>query len=368
MSANKPRQSLGRGLDALFGETAEVAPVTVAPYGQLDTPPASQPSVAVSKGLAEIPVEHMAPSRFQPRRVFNETQIDELAASIRDKGVLQPLLVRSAPDGTYEIIAGERRWRAAQRAKIHQVPVIIKEFPDPEVLEVALVENLQRADLTPLEEAEGYQRLSDEFGHTQEALAKVLGKSRGHVANMIRLLTLPESVKHLLDRGSLSMGQARALIGVADAGDLAKQILARGLSVRQVEKLVKKHGKVSRPRVSKVAQAAAEKDTDTRDLENRLEEALGLKAEVSFDGKGGVLSLSYSDLEQLDELVSRLTRAKATRPFVADRDPNVLDIEEVLAKRGGIFKLGHSEEERVARPQLDPHQDGTGSDGSIGQE
>lgn len=368
MSANKPRQSLGRGLDALFGETAEESPVTVAPSGQSAAAPEPQPSAAAHKGLTELPVEHMAPSRFQPRRVFNEAQIDELAASIRDKGVLQPLLVRAAPDGTYEIIAGERRWRAAQRAKIHQVPVIIKEFTDTEVLEVALVENLQRADLTPLEEAEGYQRLSDEFGHTQEALAEVLGKSRGHVANMIRLLTLPESVKHLLDQGSLSMGHARALIGVADAGVLAKQIVAKGLSVRQVEKLVKKHGKASRPRLAKGAQAAIEKDTDTRDLENRLEEVLGLKVDISFDGKGGVLSLSYSDLEQLDDVVSRLTRAKAIRPLTADRDPNVLDIEEVLAKRGGTFKPDHSEDVPAASPQLDPRQDDIGSDGSTRRE
>lgn len=368
MSANKPRQSLGRGLDALFGETAEEAPVTVAPSDQPNPAPKPQPSVALTRGLTELPVEHMAPSRFQPRRVFNEAQIDELAASVRDKGVLQPLLVRAAPDGTYEIIAGERRWRAAQRAKIHQVPVIIKEFTDTEVLEVALVENLQRADLTPLEEAEGYQRLSDEFGHTQEALAEVLGKSRGHVANMIRLLALPESVKHLLDQGSLSMGHARALIGVADAGALAKQIVTKGLSVRQVEKLVKKHGKASRPRSAKATQRSAEKDTDTRDLENRLEEVLGLKVDISFDGKGGVLSLSYSDLEQLDDLVSRLTRAKAIRPLVADRDPNVLDIEEVLAKRGGTFKPDHSEDAPASEPQLDPRLSDIGSDGSTEHE
>ena len=372
MSANKPRQSLGRGLDALFGETAEEAPVTVSSEGgQSAAAPATEQvsqKAPLIKGLTELPVEHMAPSRFQPRRVFDEKQIDELASSIRDKGVLQPLLVRAAPDGTYEIIAGERRWRAAQKAQVHQVPVIIKEFTDTEVLEVALVENLQRADLTPLEEAEGYQRLSDEFGHTQEALAEVLGKSRGHVANMIRLLTLPESVKHLLDQGALSMGHARALIGIAEAGTLAKQIVAKGLSVRQVEKLVKKHGKPGRPRVAKASNSAVAKDTDTRDLEVRLEEVLGLKVDISFDGTGGVLALSYSDLEQLDDLVSRLTRQKAVRPLTGDRDPNVLDIEEVLAKRSGTFKPDQSEEAPAPTVHPDPRQDDTGSSGSKDRE
>ncbi|NKB43182.1 MAG: ParB/RepB/Spo0J family partition protein [Alphaproteobacteria bacterium] len=364
MSANKPRQSLGRGLDALFGEAAEDAPIT-APDASASEPESAESGTKLpSSGLTELPVEHMAPSRFQPRRVFDAKQIEELAASIRDKGVLQPLLVRAAPDGTYEIIAGERRWRAAQRAQVHQVPVIIKDFTDTEVLEVALVENLQRADLTPLEEAEGYQRLSDEFGHTQEALAEVLGKSRGHVANMIRLLSLPESVKHLLDQGALSMGHARALIGVTDAGALAKQIVAKGLSVRQVEKLVKKHGKPGRPRTTAAKTAPQSKDSDTRDLEQRIEEVLGLKVDISFDGQGGVLSLTYSDLEQLDDVVGRLTRPKAARPLTADRDPNVLDIEEVLAKRSGALKPDHSEEAAVSDVHPDPRQDDTGSGGS----
>ncbi|MDG2242540.1 MAG: ParB/RepB/Spo0J family partition protein [Rhodospirillaceae bacterium] len=364
MSSNKPRQSLGRGLDALFGEEAEVAPV-LAKDPPSDEPPAPETGrQKIAKGLTELPVEQMAPSRFQPRRVFDDEQISELAESIRDKGVLQPLLVRAAPDGTYEIIAGERRWRAAQRAKVHQVPVIIKDFTDTEVLEVALVENLQRADLNPMEEAEGYQRLSDEFGHTQEALAEVLGKSRAHVANIIRLLTLPESVKHLLIQGSLTMGHARALIGVADAGALAKQVVAKGLSVRQVEKLVKKHGKAGRPRTAKVNIAAPAKDADTRDLEARLEGALGLKVAISFDGQGGTLSLSYTDLEQLDDIVSRLMRSKVARPLTPDRDPNVLDIEEVLAKRSGAFKPDHREDAPASGLRPDPSQDDTGSGGS----
>ena len=373
MSAGKPRQSLGRGLDALFGDTAPEAPVNVGP--SQPAKPSDEPSdqsassssplpaaTATAKGgLTELPVEHMAPSRFQPRRVFDDKQIEELAASIRDRGVLQPLLVRAAQDGTYEIIAGERRWRAAQRAQIHQVPVIIKEFTDTEVLEVALVENLQRADLTPLEEAEGYQRLFDEFSHTQEALAKLLGKSRANIANMIRLLGLPESVKHILDTGALSMGHARALIGAEDAGALAKQIVAKGLSVRQVEKLVKKHGKAGRPRKTGAANTAHAKDTDARALEIRLEEVLGLKVDISFDGKGGVLALSYADLEQLDDLVTRLTYRKpvlasSSKLVAQDRDPNVLDIEEVLAKRSGIFRPDHSQDAPASMVHPDPTQ------------
>lgn len=385
MSATKPRQNLGRGLDALFGETATEAPVSVnAPaqkekqnndvnQGVSGNPVASgaAPAPAAKGGLTELPVEHMAPSRLQPRRVFDDAQIDELAASIRDKGVLQPLLVRQAPDGTYEIIAGERRWRAAQKAQVHQVPVIIKDFTDTEVLEVALVENLQRADLTLLEEAEGYQRLMGEFGHTQEALAKLMGKSRAHVANMLRLLSLPGLVKDLIDEGKLSMGHARALVGAADAGYLAKQVVAKGLSVRQVEKLVKKHGKPGRKAKDSAgsggpAGIGGAKDADTKALENQLEEALGLSVDIAFDGKGGTLTLAYSDLEQLDDVVARLMVArKPSRIGLPDRDPNVLDIEEVLARRSGAFQPDHSLDGAGSEPQIDPRQNDVGADGNL---
>lgn len=387
MSATKPRQNLGRGLDALFGESATEAPVTVnAPSVQPSNSDTNQQvsdvataqdtaassAVPVPKaGLTELPVEHMAPSRLQPRRVFDQAQIDELAASVRDKGVLQPLLVREAPDGTYEIIAGERRWRAAQKAQVHQVPVIIKDFTDTEVLEVALVENLQRADLTPLEEAEGYQRLMGEFGHTQEALANLMGKSRAHVANMLRLLGLPGMVKDLIDEGKLSMGHARALVGVADAGYLAKQVVAKGLSVRQVEKLVKKHGKAGRKaKDSKPAQIGGAKDADTKALENQLEEALGLSVDIAFDGKGGTLTLLYSDLEQLDDVIARLMVARKSPRLAGgaglDRDPNVLDIEEVLAKRSGAFQPDHSLDAAASEPHVDSRQDDIGSEGGLG--
>lgn len=385
MSATKPRQNLGRGLDALFGEAKTEAPVTVTPapaepgadsqnniekQGVIEN--STVPAAPPAKGLTELPVEHMAPSRLQPRRVFDQAQIDELAASVRDKGVLQPLLVRQAQDGTYEIIAGERRWRAAQKAQVHQVPVIIKDFTDTEVLEVALVENLQRADLTPLEEAEGYQRLMGEFGHTQEVLANLMGKSRAHVANMLRLLTLPGMVKDLIDEGKLTMGHARALIGVPDAGYLAKRVVEKGLSVRQVEKLVKKHGKPGRKAKAATGQSGLgqAKDADTKALENQLEEALGLSVDIAFDGKGGTLTLAYSDLEQLDDVVARLMVARKSPRLAsggpgADRDPNVLDIEEVLAKRSGTFQPDHSLDEAGSDPHIDPRQNDVGADGNL---
>lgn len=369
MTTPKSRQSLGRGLDALFGDVDKEA--LVADTASLDSPVPSP-----GKDLVYLPIGQLFPSPLQPRRVFDQKKIDELAASIKDKGVLQPLLVRMVGTG-YEIIAGERRWRASQLAQAHQVPVIIRDLDDTEVLEVALVENLQRADLTSLEEAEGYQRLLEEFGHTQEMLAALIGKSRAHIANMIRLLALPDAVKALLDDGSLSVGHARALLGIKDAVFLARQIVSQGLSVRQVETLVKAHGKASRPRKAKSDKATVTKDADTRALETRLEAALGLKANIAFDGKGGVLSLAYSDLEQLDDLVERLTMNKTSKPKLAssrdDKDPNVLDIEEVLAKREGrapILREDHGGDEPSSKSHPDPdapdpQTNDVGSDGAL---
>ncbi len=355
MTPPKSRKNLGRGLDALFNEAAE--------EGADDTTDSVRSS---GKGLVQLPIGQLFPSPLQPRRVFDEAQLDELAASIRDKGVLQPLLVRKVGSG-YEIIAGERRWRAAQRAQVHQVPALIKDLDDDEVLEVALVENLQRADLTPIEEAEGYQRLLEEFGHTQEALADLLGKSRTHIANMIRLLALPDAIKAMLDDDRLTTGHARALLGVKDATVLARKIVAKGLSVRQVEALVKKHGKTGRPR-KKASTKGQAKDADTRALEARLEEALGLKVDIAFDGQGGVLSLAYSDLEQLDDLVERLTMKKPTKSSAVSRDPNVLDIEEALAKRDGKVQLlreDHSGDRPDPSPHPDPEADDVGSHGAL---
>ena len=358
MTPPKSRKSLGRGLDALFGDAAE------------ESDRAADETVRTpGKGLLQLPIGQLFPSALQPRRKFDEAQLEELAASIRDKGVLQPLLVRMVGTG-YEIIAGERRWRAAQRAQVHQVPALIKDLDDTEVLEVALVENLQRADLTPMEEAEGYQRLMEEFGHTQEILADLLRKSRTHIANMIRLLALPDAIKTMLDDGQLTIGHARALLGVKDAVALARKIVANGMSVRQVEALVKQHGKTSRPRKKASAKGHA-KDADTRALEVRLEEALGLKVDITFDGTGGSLSLAYSDLEQLDDLVARLTMKKPTKSAAATRDPNVLDIEEALAKRDGKVQLlredhGGDPPAPVAHP--DPEADDVGSGGALDRE
>lgn len=367
MTPPKSRQSLGRGLDALFGETSNEQEAV--------TDGAGAGEARTAKDLTQLPIGQLFPSSLQPRHQFDEKQIEELAASIKDKGVLQPLLVRMVGTG-YEIIAGERRWRAAQIAQVHQVPVIIKDLDDTEVLEVALVENLQRADLTPLEEAEGYQRLMEEFGHTQEVMANLIGKSRAHIANMIRLLSLPDSVKTLLDDGRLTIGHARALLGVKDAAVLARKIVDKGLSVRQVETLVKSHGKASRPRKAKSAKQTRAKDADTRALETRLEAALGLKVDIAFDGTGGVLSLAYSDLEQLDDLVERLTMTKPTRPKLAasredpkdGKDPNVLDIEEVLAKREGrtpLLKEDHGGDAPHTEPHPDPEAEDVGSAGAL---
>ncbi len=360
MTPPKSRKSLGRGLDALFGDAAEESGGSV--DGTSRTP---------GKGLLQLPIGQLFPSPLQPRRKFDDSQLEELATSIRDKGVLQPLLVRMVGTG-YEIIAGERRWRAAQRAQVHQVPALIKDLDDTEVLEVALVENLQRADLTPLEEAEGYQRLLDEFGHTQEILADLLGKSRTHITNMIRLLALPDPIKAMLDDGQLSIGHARALLGVKDAVALARKIVAKGMSVRQVEALVKQHGKASRPR-KKASTKAQAKDADTRALEARLEEALGLKVGITFDGAGGTLSLTYTDLEQLDDLIARLTMQKTSSSQFLNRDAksrdsNVLDIEEVLAKREGRVQLlreNHSGDRPDPTAHPDPEADDVGSDGAL---
>jgi ParB family chromosome partitioning protein len=253
-----------------------------------------------------LPVEFLAPSPFQPRRIFNEDDISELTASVRERGVLQPILVRPNPtqQNHYEIVAGERRWRAAQAARLHEVPVIIRDLSDEGVLEIALVENIQRADLNPLEEASGYQRLIDEFSHTQESLAKVVGKSRSHVANTLRLLTLPEPVRHLLDKGILSAGHGRALVGAADPARLAAKIAKSGLNVRQTEAMVRKEKSPA-----KYAHAAAPKNNpDTTSLEQTVSDLLGLKVNIEFRGEnaGGKVVVHYRDLDQLDEIIRRL--------------------------------------------------------------
>lgn len=291
MAAEPKRPALGRGLSALLGEDSE-------DYAQLDR-------LRTSRTIA---IHLLRPSPFQPRRRMEEGELADLAQSIAAKGVLQPLLVRRIADDpqAFEIIAGERRWRAAQMAQLHEVPVVIKELSDREALEIALIENLQRQDLTALEEAQGYRRLMDEFEHTQDALARAIGKSRSHVANTLRLLSLPDSVKHLLDDGSLSAGHARTLVGVEDADALAEQVVKRGLNVRQTERLIAQHR--SQPVSAPESEPAPTKDADTLALERDLSALLGLKAEIRFKRGGGALVLHYRTLEQLDALLHRLRR------------------------------------------------------------
>jgi len=295
MTDQKPQgRALGRGLSALLGDEAVQNPQII---------PANQ------RGQS-LPVEFLAPSPFQPRRIFNQDDITELTASVRERGVLQPILVRPNPTrpNHYEIVAGERRWRAAQAAQLHEVPVIIRELSDEGLLEIALVENIQRADLNPLEEASGYLRLIDGFNHTQESLAKVVGKSRSHVANTLRLLTLPKTVQRLVDQGQLSAGHARALIGADDPTGLAAKIVKSALNVRQTEALVKSE---KSPRKS--AQSTVPRnDPDTMALERTVSDMLGLKVNIEFRGEnvGGKVVVHYGNLDQLDEIIRRLGQMK----------------------------------------------------------
>ena len=287
---NKKR-NLGRGLSALLGEDAK-----------------RPNNIVGGRVLKMLPIEHLRPGEYQPRNKMDSGEILELSKSISEKGILQPLLVRSIDDtndpNVYEIIAGERRWRAAQIAKLHQVPVIIKDLNNQETLEIALIENLQRKDLSPLEEAMGYERLMREYSYTQEVLAQSMGKSRSHVANTLRLLLLPSSVKGLIDEGRLSAGHARALLGAAKVENLAKVVLKQGLNVRQTEELVKKSNATVKTKVL----LKNVKDPDTLALEQNISDFLGLKVDISFKNGRGALKINYNDLSQLDDLILRLTR------------------------------------------------------------
>jgi len=278
----KEKRGLGRGLSALLGEAAEPAP---------------------PRSPRQLPVERLEPSPLQPRRRFDAEELESLAASIRANGILQPILVRRHPakPDRHEIVAGERRWRAAQLAGLHEVPVLERVLSDREVLEMALVENVQRRDLSALEEAEGYQRLIAEFGRSQEDLAQEIGKSRAHVANTLRLLKLPDEAKAMLAEGRITAGHGRALLAAFDPVALARRVVAEDLSVRRTEALAAQRGTAKRPR-----KAAAPKDADTRALERDLSRALGLEVEIAHAGAGGRLTIRYRTLEQLDEVVRRL--------------------------------------------------------------
>ncbi len=297
MMAEESPSRLGRGLAALIGDDAAFA------LGDSNAP--------APRGLREVPIEFLRPNPFQPRHTFREEDLADLSNSIREKGILQPIVVRpvAGDQNAFEIVAGERRWRAAQRAQLHQVPIIVKELTDAESLEIAIIENVQRADLNAIEEAAGYDRLAAQFNYTQEQLSKLIGKSRSHVANTLRLLSLPDGVRALIEEGKLTAGHARPLIGIGNAEALANEIVARGLSVREAEALSRKATTGSEaPRRSAAAAAArAEKDTDTLALERNISEQLGLKVEIGFSGdKGGEVRIEYKTLEQLDEICRRL--------------------------------------------------------------
>lgn len=297
MADKKGKQrGLGRGLSALMADVGDASTATA------EQPRSPDRMVAIDLVL---------PNPDQPRRRFDEEKLEDLANSIAEKGIIQPLIVRSHPskENHFEIVAGERRWRAAQRAKVHQVPVVIKEFNDTEVLEIAIIENIQRADLNPVEEAAGYAQLMEKFGHTQDKLSQALGKSRSHIANTMRLLQLPPAVQGFLSEGQLSAGHARALITSDDAEKLAKQVISKGLSVRQTEALVKSASKSAEGEAKPAARKVSAKDADTRALEGDLSANLGMKVSIDHIGAsgGGKITLTYSDLNQLDALCSLLS-------------------------------------------------------------
>ena len=292
MVAEESPSRLGRGLAALIGDVGN-----------------ESAAIERTRSQRRVPVEFLRPNPRNPRRLFSDQELDELAASIKERGIIQPILVRTvrgAPDA-YEIIAGERRWRAAQRAGTHEVPIVLLEVSDREALELAIIENVQRTDLNALEEAMGYQALLDQFNHSQDDVARIVGKSRSHVANTLRLLKLPDSVKAYVNDGKISAGHARALLSHPDPEAAARAIVNDGLNVRQMEaiaqELAAKSGKVAK------ARPRAEKDPDTAALERRLSDGLGLVVSIEHRGQGGEMRIRYRTLEQLDEVIRRLERA-----------------------------------------------------------
>lgn len=284
--AEEGRSRLGRGLAALIGD-----------MGGDDARPAP---VQKGAGVRKVPIEFVRPSPRNPRRTFLEEGLEDLTASVKEKGIIQPIVVRPLGANAFEIVAGERRWRAAQRAALHEVPVVVVELSDREALEVAIIENVQRSDLNPLEEAQGYEALMAEFSYTQQDLSKVIGKSRSHIANTLRLMKLPEQVKTYVADGRLTAGHARALLTHDDPARVAREVVEKGLNVRDVEALAKVKTAVASP-----ARPAAQ-DADTRAVERRLAEALGLKVQLQTKGEGGELRIRFTDLDQLDLLCRKL--------------------------------------------------------------
>ncbi len=288
----KEAKSLGRGLAALIGEVGDE--MAVVERGRT--------------GTRKVPVEFLRPNPRNPRKAFEDGELQELTQSIRDRGIIQPIVVRPMPNmpDAYEIVAGERRWRAAQKAGLHEVPVVIVNIDDKTSLEYAILENVQRADLNPIEEAEGYSRLMAEFSYTQENLSKVIGKSRSHIANMMRLSDLPPPVKNLLVDRKLTAGHGRALLAVKDPIQVAKRVLDEGLSVRQVEEIAQTENAMPTSLETKSAKSKPEKDPDTRALEKALQDVLGLTVSIDHKGQGGELRIRYKTLDQLDGLCRRL--------------------------------------------------------------
>ena len=297
MSTNKPAAGLGRGLQALLGEAA-TAPATQA---------SAEAAPARPGGVREIEIGRIRPNPDQPRVQFREEAIDELADSIAERGVLQPILLRPHGDG-FEIIAGERRWRAAQRARLHTIPALVREIDDSTASEIALIENIQREDLNAIEEAEGYRQLTQRHGHTQDDVAKLVHKSRSHVANLLRLLDLPEFVRQSLVRGDISMGHARAVATAPDPEELAKEVIAKGLSVRQTEQRAKAEKPGAGYDIARgSARNAKALDADVLALERQLGDTLGLRVQIAHNGQKGTVTLHYSSLDQLDMICQRLS-------------------------------------------------------------
>ncbi len=279
----KKENRLGRGLSALLGDKPDDAPT--------------------DNTLRQVPIEQLSANPHQPRKRFPDIELKELSRSIMEKGIIQPILVRLSSEGGYQIIAGERRWRAAQLAQQHSVPVLVRDMDDAEVLQIAIIENIQREELNPIEEARAYRRLQDEFGQKQEDVARLVGKSRSHITNLMRLLSLPALVLTMVEEGKISAGHARTLIGADDPLALARKIVKKGLNVRQAEALQKKG-----IRAAGQASARSKKDADTCALEKRLGEALGLKIDIRHHENGhGTMRIGYKTLEQLDEICNRLS-------------------------------------------------------------
>jgi len=292
LAEDHARSRLGRGLAALIGDMA------------------AETSVDRPRGQRRLPTAALRPNPRNPRRAFPNAELDELVASLRERGIIQPIVARPVQGATdvYEIIAGERRWRAAQRAGLHEVPVVIIEVNDAEALQLAIIENVQRADLNPLEEAEGYRALIEEFGNSQDEIAKIVGKSRSHVANTLRLLKLPEAIKSYIHAGKLFAGHARMLIGQPDAERLAEEIVAHGLNVRQVENLAREAAERGGKSRARAARRGAGKNSNLVALEKRISDALGLAISIKEAKRGGVLTIRYRSLDQLDDVIRRLEK------------------------------------------------------------